>query len=127
MSADAIVEAARAEHYDDSRELGEVLSDLWSAELCSFKVEYHAGMTPWVVLLEWTSEYGNDHHAEWTTYTWQFYGDSVTEALYEAVAWCEGLLPWEPCRECDGNGEWNGERCDDCDGTGLANAERGVS
>lgn len=106
-------------------DLGADLSDLWSAETCGWHVDYDGGagsVWPWTVILEWSSERGNPHSADWVTYTWQFYGETIDRALSEAVEWCEGLVPWEPCGECDGTGSWNGrDPCGDCQATGLAN------
>lgn len=112
-------EFARADH-------GEVLNDLWSAERCTWRIEHHGGSGPWVVLLEWTQEYDNTHDADWVTFTWQFYGDTVDEALAGAVGWCERLWPWRRCDACDGLG-WCGRMldrkpCDECRQTGLAEA-----
>lgn len=106
-----------------TRDLGRALEDLWSDELCCWRVERHGNETPWCVILEWTQERDNEHHADWTTFTWQFYGESVEEALADAVEWCRGLLPFRHCRECDGRGEYGGPRgatvaCEDCGGTG---------
>lgn len=105
---------------------GEVLNDLWSAERCAWRIEHHGGDGAWVVLLEWTQEYDNPHHADWVTFTWQFYGDTVDEALSDAVKWCEELWPWRRCDACDGLGWWgrmpDRKPCDECHQTGLASA-----
>lgn len=46
--------------------------------------------------LEWTQEYDNAHHADWSTHTWQFYaleGEGGPEAvLSDAVEFCTALL-----------------------------------
>lgn len=108
----------------ESVSLGDTISDLWSDERCAWHVDYDdsAGCDdPWLAVLEWTQEYGNPHSADWVTYTWQFYGHAIEEALREAASWCEGLIPFAPCRECDGLGGWQGKTCSDCNGTGLAN------
>lgn len=108
---------------------GDDLSDLWSDERCVWRIDYEAGgwgspkVTPWVVVLEWTQEYGNPHQAEWASFTWLFYGDTIEESLAAAVEWCRDLLPWAPCGECDGKGSWNGTLCADCQGSGLANPQ----
>lgn len=90
----------------DSRTLADLLAELWSDERCDWRVEHHG--VPWnktddpfIVVLEWTQEYGNDHGADWTTFTWQFHGSSVEDALEIAVEWCEELAPWASCDECD--------------------------
>ena len=100
-----------------------VIADLWSDERCVWHIDFEgsAGTSdPWTVVLEWTQEYDTQHGAEWSTHTWLFYGATPAEVLTEASAWCQELEPWRRCPECDGCGEWNGERCADCDGTGLA-------
>lgn len=108
-----------------SAELAERIDALWSDERCEWKAVYERSMGSdggwWNVYLEWTSEYGNPHEANWVTYTWQFYDRTAEAAMTEAVAWLEALAPWEPCRECDGQGVWNGVACPDCHMTGLAN------
>lgn len=106
-------------------DLGIRLTDTWDDEYCLWHIDFDGGADvawPWTVVLEWMSESGNPHHADWVTYRWQFYGYTVDAALMEAVEWCDGLLPWAKCPECDGNGAWNGVECPDCKGTGLANA-----
>lgn len=113
-----------------SADLGVTLDDLWSDEGCSWHFDFDGGagtISPWQLTLEWTQEYGNEHHADWTTHYWQFYGVTVEEALTEAIAWCEALLPFERCGACDGTGAYgplDGRVvCEDCEGTGLANRE----
>lgn len=109
-------------------DLGMVLEYLWWDERCSWHIDFDgsAGSSePWTVILEWTQEYNNPHQADWVTYTWQFYGATVDEALADAIAWCEGLVPFERCGACDGDGEYTSGStvvaCEDCGGTGLAN------
>lgn len=104
---------------------GERIAELWDAERCTWHIEYHGSRwspttDPYVVLLEWTQESGNEHHADWVTWTWQFYGSSAEEAMTEALRFCEELAPWAPCGECDGRGAWNGQPCPTCATTGLA-------
>lgn len=75
-------------------DLGIRLSDTWLAEQASWHVDFDEGAHvswPWTVVLEWTSERDNPHHADWVTYTWQFYGETVERALTEAVEWCEAV------------------------------------
>lgn len=103
--------------------LGDRLHDLWSDERCVVDLNYDgsAGTSwPWLVGLVWTSEYDNPHHADWATYTWQFYGETPDDALVQAVRWAEGLLPFKQCGACDGRGRWKSdEPCDECGGSGL--------
>jgi hypothetical protein len=119
-----------------TRVLGDELARLWSDEYCSWRIEHHGQpwsepSDPFVVVLEWVEEGLNVHHADWVTYTWQFYGANVEEALVEAVNWVARLAPWRPCAECDGKGIWNGVPCADCGTTGLAatdgDSNRGVA
>jgi hypothetical protein len=98
------------------------LNDLWADEGCVWRIEHTGyGSDPgyWVLTLEWTNDGTNEHHADWVTLTWQFYGDTVDEVLADAVTWCWALNDWRTCRECDGRGEWQGVACGACDGTGL--------
>lgn len=96
------------------------LQELWSAELCDIKVEYHEG---WEVHLVWVSEWDNPHQADWAEYTWEFYGDTIDETLTLALEWAKALVPFERCGACDGRG-WYGSVtemvCEECTGTGLA-------
>lgn len=112
------------------------LSELWDDEGCVWSLVFDAAMYgatepgSWLLELEWTQEYGNVHQADWVTFVWQFYGDSPELCVAEAVRWCEGLLPFAPCRECDGEGHYglDGEiPCEACDGTGLADRPEVVS
>lgn len=117
---------------------GADLSDLWDAEVCSWRIEHRPGHLPWTVLLEWTDEHDGRHDALWTTFTWEFYGDTVDEALSGAVEWCWELAPWRRCDACGGEGRYWGPpnrmsvhrerrrlRCDECKGSGLATTSRG--
>ena len=94
------------------------ITELWSDERCDWSVRFDDGKW-WYVVLEWTDERAYTHAADWVTYTWEFYDESLTVALGDAVAWLEKLAPWRRCMACDGRGEWNGNRCDECDGSGL--------
>ena len=114
---------------DETVDLGADISDLWCDEGCSWHVDYDAGAgsaSPWLVVLEWVQEGGLPYHrdVEWVTWTWQFYGDTVDEALGDAAEWCWALVPWRRCEACDGAGEYGMKggkvRCDECDGSGLA-------
>jgi hypothetical protein len=111
-------------------DLGIKLSDLWSAEQCRWHVDFDGGAgtsDPWNVVLEWSDEHAGLHHADWVTSTWYFYGATVEEALSGAVEWCEGLLPFERCPGCDGEGDrWGGRACPDCGGSGLAHNDIGT-
>lgn len=45
-----------------------------------------------IVSLTLSTEFGNQHHADWVEYTWQFYGDgSALTAFAEARKWVEQL------------------------------------
>jgi hypothetical protein len=109
----------------DSAALGARLADLWSAERCDWHIDFEAGDPPqWVLTLEWTQEYGNDHQADWVTFHWLFYGETVEDALTDAAEWCEGLVPFERCGACDGDGEYGlVGTCGACGGSGLAHPE----
>lgn len=103
------------------------LLDLWSAERCEVKMEFDesAGSSEsWTVLLVWVSEWNNPHQADWAEYTWNFYGETLDEALGEALEWAKALLPLERCGVCDGRGWWGGQNnpavCEGCTGSGLA-------
>lgn len=82
------------------------LSELWDAERCDWTLRFDAPSAydkrdrgSWCLLLEWTQERGNSHHADWSTHTWEFWAyvadDEGPEAAFvEAVKFCEELLPW---------------------------------
>lgn len=112
---------------ESSADLGIRLSDLWYAERCGWHINFDGGAhsdNAFIVELEWTQEHDNAHQADWITYTWQFYGDTAEEALRDAVEWCEGLVPFEQCGACGGEGEYNTSAgratCEECAGSGLA-------
>lgn len=107
-------------------ELAMDLSKLWSDEYCAWSVRYDASwgrrdLGTWVVVLTWATDRDTRHGAEWVEYTWEFYGDTLDEALEQAFGWVSELSVWKPCCECDGLGEWAGIPCNDCNQTGLAN------
>lgn len=86
-----------------TNELATRLSELWDAERATWTLRFDPPMYSsltgsWCLLLEWTQERGNNHHADWCTHTWEFYVYTPEEgpevALAEAVAWCEALVPW---------------------------------
>ena len=113
---------------NESADLGVVISDTWSDEYCTWHVDFDSGAgtsEPWIVVLEWMSESGNPHHADWVTYCWQFYGETIDAALRDTVGWIEELAAWERCAACDGSGSWraDGAPCDECGGSGLAAVE----
>lgn len=86
----------------EETDLGAQLADLWSDERCAWHIDFdeRAGSTlPWILSLEWTQEYGNPHGADWATYTWQVYGETVDEALAGAVEWCAQLRALEPLED----------------------------
>lgn len=97
----------------------------WSEERCNWSVEYVASYwtedpNPWLVSLEWTSEYENPHHADFVTYTWQFWGGTAIEAMGDAAKWLDELAPWRRCGACDGVGRYSTvDPCDSCGGSGL--------
>lgn len=99
------------------------LQELWCAEHCDIKVDYRE--VEWVVDLVWVSEWGNPHNADWAEYTWEFYGETIDEALTAALEWAKALIPFERCGACDGKGSYGGLGdpivCEECTGTGLAN------
>lgn len=117
MNGDVVAEPIEA-----TTELAWQINDLWDDEGCDWKVRHEGGDWPWHVYLTWATEYGNPHQADFAEYTWQFYGDTVEEALADAVKWLDELAPWQPCGECDGLGAWNGKPCNVCHATGLANS-----
>lgn len=97
---------------------GQTIDWLWSDEGCAWRVELHDGKY-WTVVLEWVTDRTYTHDADWVTFTWEFYADTIDEALTDAAEWCQRLAPWRRCAACDGRGEWNGNRCDECVGSGL--------
>ena len=103
------------------------LRELWSDEHCGVSIRFEDnGCDPWCLMLTWVQEYGNLHGADWCEFTWQFYGENIEECAIEAIDWCRGLLPFEACHACDGQGWYNSApsvrtQCDECDGMGLAN------
>ena len=97
--------------------LGVELDRLWNDERCTWQVRLDHGKW-WTVVLEWTQE-GGEHTADYVTFTWEFYDESLDRALGDAVVWCLELAPWRRCTACDGRGEWNETSCDECNGTGL--------
>lgn len=110
----------------DDTDLGIVIADLWNDEGCNWHIDFDSGAgatAPWIVILEWTQEYGNAHGADRVTFTWQFYGATVDEALRDAAGWCEALAPWARCAACGGDGVYNSLSgrtiCDECNGSGL--------
>lgn len=109
----------------------ERLSELWSEERCSWELHYepsfYGSPATFRLDLEWVTDRDTPHLADWTAYTWQFYADTADEAIADALAFCEGLLPFKPCGACDGVG-WYGlpdspTSCEDCAGTGLHSIE----
>jgi hypothetical protein len=100
-----------------------VLRELWSDEGCRWQAT-HTGYGhdhgAWLVTLEATLDTLPFHDTDWVTLTWQFYGESIAEALEGAAEWVGQVNVWRPCPECDGQGEWNHARCADCEGTGLS-------
>lgn len=110
--------------------LAEQLSELWDAERCSWSLEYEPAMYhakgTFRLDLEWADDRDTPHKADWATYTWQFYADTADEAISDAVAFCEGLLPFKVCPACGGRGGYyrtaeDEVPCEECEGTGLAN------
>lgn len=107
------------------------LHELWDGEglevHIGFDEPYFASEEPWHVTLEWTTESGNPHQADWARYTWQFYGETPEESITAAIDWARSLLPFEQCHTCDGRGFYHyrslPHSCDTCDGTGLAHPE----
>lgn len=99
------------------------VGELWDAEWASAEFRYEPAMfghgPSWTVSLEWTSERGNPHGADWATYQWAFYADTLAEALADAVDWLEQLAPWRRCAPCGGEGDEHQAACDVCHGTGL--------
>lgn len=95
----------------------------WADEGCTWKADhtgYGRDKGEWCVALDWTTDSTYALDADWVSYTWQFYGTTIAEALSDAATWVARLAPWKPCPECDGKGEWNGEPCDSCATIGLA-------
>lgn len=111
--------------------LGAKLDKLWDAERCTWHIDFSADTVTdyaWVLTLEWVQEHGTEHGADWVTFAWLFYGATVEEAVGIAIDWCEGLLPFERCWECDGEGAYgypeDRKVCPDCEGSGLSGRAR---
>jgi len=45
----------------------------------------------WMVSLDHAQDYGDPHHADWVARTWNFYGDTLEEALSLAVEFTRAL------------------------------------
>lgn len=118
----------------NASEMAQRLSDLWDDERCEWKLAFESSRwrfseeAPWTLTLTWTEEGGSPHHADFTTYDWQFYAlvseGGPDHVLRQAVDWCEALLPFKRCDECGGDGEYGRDggtvTCEACAGSGLA-------
>lgn len=107
-----------------TQDMGACIDALWNDEGCSWSARYDGGKW-WTVVLEWTTDRLYVHDADWATLTWEFYDESLDVALLDTVKWVEQLAVWRRCPECDGRGEWNGNRCDECNGSGLDSGSTG--
>lgn len=74
-----------------------VIGELWCAERCNEDYHYepssYGNSHAHIFTLEWTDEYDSRHQADYTTYSWQFYGDTFEEAVVAAAQWCQALAP----------------------------------
>lgn len=98
---------------------------LWSGEYCQTEITTTDPDGP-VVALKWADDHHGYHQADWAEFTWQFYGDTLAEAIKNAANWCAELAIWEPCPDCDGTGQFTPSHdlapwdCHECGGSGLA-------
>ena len=82
--------------------LGYQLGELWCTEWCAWTVNFDEGWPgqdnpwPWTVALSWIQDSGAPHSADFAEYTWQFYGATAIEALFEAVNWAAELSQFAP-------------------------------
>lgn len=110
---------------DPMNAAAEKIAELWSSEGCDQILRWDPSsmrvgeISGWTMELSWWTDRASFHGEDYTTFTWQFGGDSALEAMEAAVAWLEALAPWAACPACDGESPWR-EKCGECKATGLA-------
>ena len=101
-STESVVTEEEVAEQDPFTALGYQLSDLWCTEWCGWDISFDAGWPgqdnpwPWTVALSWIQDSGSPHGADFAEFTWQFYGGTAIEALFEAVNWAAELSQFRP-------------------------------